>query len=488
MNRSDHPHFNPWLALVVVCFGQFMVVLDATIVNVALPAIQNDLGFSDSSLQWVVNAYTLFFGGFLLLGGRAADLLGRRSLFLAGVALFSIASLANGLATSETQLIVGRAIQGLGGAMLSPAALSVITTSFDEGAMRTKALSIWAGVAAGGGAVGLLLGGFLVETLSWEWIFFVNVPVGAAIIFAALKWVPNSRQENAMRHFDIAGASTVTGGLIAIVYAIVEASNWGWGSPKQLGVAALGVVLLGAFVAIERRSPAPLVKLELLKLRSLATGNGVFLLVAGGLFAMFYFASLYLQDVLGYSPLTTGLAFLPVTFGIGIGATIAEKLIPRFGLRPVLLTGMLVAAAGLAVLAATTKVGGHYPGIVGGLFPMSIGMGVTFVSLTLVATTDVGESEAGLASGIFNTSQQIGGALGLAILSSIATSRTSSFLGGIAGKPSVLQNQEALVSGFQTAFIVAAALVAAGTLAAALLLRRSDVSRIESGDTLPVAV
>jgi len=224
MNRSDHPHFNPWLALVVVCFGQFMVVLDATIVNVALPAIQNDLGFSDSSLAWVVNAYTLFFGGFLLLGGRAADLLGRRTLFIAGVVVFSLASLANGLATSETQLIIGRAIQGLGGAMLSPAALSVITTSFDEGAMRTKALSIWAGVAAGGGAVGLLLGGFLVESLSWEWIFFVNVPVGIAIIFAALKWVPNSRQENALRHFDLAGAATVTGGLVAIVVWIVASA------------------------------------------------------------------------------------------------------------------------------------------------------------------------------------------------------------------------------------------------------------------------
>src|SRR5215475_14125115 len=322
MKRSDHPHFNPWLALVVVCFGQFMVVLDATIVNVALPAIQTDLGFSDTSLAWVVNAYTLFFGGFLLLGGRAADLLGRRSLFLAGVGLFSAASLFNGLATSETMLIVGRAIQGLGGAMLSPAALSVITTSFEEGPQRTKALSVWAGVAAGGGAVGLLLGGFLVESLSWEWIFFVNVPVGIGIIFAALKWVPNSVQEGAMRHFDIAGATAVTGGLVALVYAIVQASSWGWGSGKTLGVAALGIVLLVAFVFIERRSPAPLVRLELFKLRSLATGNGVFLMVAGGLFAMFYFASLYLQNILGYSPLTTGLAFLPVTAGIGIGATV----------------------------------------------------------------------------------------------------------------------------------------------------------------------
>jgi EmrB/QacA subfamily drug resistance transporter len=487
MNRSDHPHFNPWLALVVVCFGQFMVVLDATIVNVALPAIQNDLGFSDASLAWVVNAYTLFFGGFLLLGGRAADLFGRRTLFIAGVVVFSLASLANGLATSETQLIIGRAIQGLGGAMLSPAALSVITTSFGEGSERTKALSVWAGVAAGGGAVGLLLGGFLVESLSWEWIFFVNVPVGIAIIFAALKLVPNSVQEGAMRHLDLAGAATVTGGLVALVYAIVEASSWGWTSGKTLGVAALGIALLVAFVFIERRSPAPLVRLELFKLRSLATGNGVFLLVAGGLFAMFYFASLYLQNVLGYSPLTTGLAFLPVTFGIAIGATVAEKLIARVGLRPVLMTGMVVAAAGLAVLAATTKVGGHYPGVVGGLFPMSIGMGATFVSLTLVATTNVEERDAGLASGIFNTSQQIGGALGLAVLSSIANSKTSSFLGGVVGKPSFLDQQEALVSGFQTAFIVAAALVAAGALATGLLLRRKDVARIESGD-IPAAV
>src|ERR1700709_1212614 len=224
MKRSDHPHFNPWLPLPVVCFGQFMVVLDATIVNVALPAIQLGLGFSAPSLAWVVNAYTLFFGGFLLLGGRAADLLGRRTLFIAGVTVFSLASRANGLATSETQLIVGRAIQGLGGAMLSPAALSVITTSFDEGAQRTKALSVWAGVAAGGGAGGLLLGGLLVESLSWEWIFFVNVPVGIGIIFAALRLVPNSRQEGAMRHFDLLGASTVTGGLVPPASSILQAS------------------------------------------------------------------------------------------------------------------------------------------------------------------------------------------------------------------------------------------------------------------------
>jgi EmrB/QacA subfamily drug resistance transporter len=486
MDRSKHPHFNPWLALIVVCFGQFMVVLDATIVNVALPAIQVDLKVSDSSLQWVVNSYTLFFGGFLLLGGRAADLIGRRTLFIAGVVLFSVASLANGLASSETMLIAGRAAQGLGGAMLSPAALSVITTSFAEGSERTKALSVWAGVAAGGGAVGLLLGGLLVQTLSWEWIFFVNVPVGVAIVFAALRLVPNSRRENALRHFDLAGATAVTSGLVVLVYAIVEASSWGWASAKTLGVAALGLALLAAFVAIERRSPAPLVRLGLFRLRSLATANGVFLLIAGGLFAMFFFASLYLQDILGYSPLTTGVAFLPVTAGIAIGATISQQLIGRVGLRPVLLTGMLMAGAGLGVLAATTEVGGSYLGVIGGLLPMSIGMGATFVSLTLVATTNVEAEDAGLASGIFNTSQQIGGALGLAVLSSIASSRTSSFLGGLAGRPTALQGQEATVAGFKLAFVVAAALVTVGAGVVALRLRRRDVERIEAGDAVAV--
>jgi EmrB/QacA subfamily drug resistance transporter len=463
-----------------------MVVLDATIVNVALPAIQADLKVSDSSLQWIVNSYTLFFGGFLLLGGRAADLIGRRTLFIAGVVLFSVASLANGLASSETMLIAGRAAQGLGGAMLSPAALSVITTSFAEGSERTKALSVWAGVAAGGGAVGLLLGGLLVQTLSWEWIFFVNVPVGVAIVFAALRLVPNSRRENALRHFDLAGATAVTSGLVVLVYAIVEASSWGWASAKTLGVAALGLALLGAFVAIEQRSPAPLVRLGLFRLRSLATANGVFLLIAGGLFAMFFFASLYLQDILGYSPLTTGVAFLPVTAGIAIGATISQQLIGRVGLRPVLLTGMLMAGAGLGVLAATTEVGGSYLGIVGGLLPMSIGMGATFVSLTLVATTNVEADDAGLASGIFNTSQQIGGALGLAVLSSIASSRTTSFLGGLTGKPTALQAQEATVAGFQLAFVVAAVLVTVGAGLAAVLLRRRDVARIEAGDAVAV--
>jgi EmrB/QacA subfamily drug resistance transporter len=480
MNRSGHPHFNPWLATIVVCLGQFMVVLDATIVNVALPSIQGDLGISDDSLQWIVNAYTLLFGGFLLLGGRAADLIGRRTLFIAGVAVFSVASFMNALAGSQEMLIAGRALQGLGGALLSPAALAVITTSFDEGAERTKALSVWAAIASGGSAAGLLLGGVLVEALSWPWIFFVNVPIGVAIVIAALRLVPNSRVEASHRHFDVAGAVSVTAGVVVLVYAIVRAQDWGWGSAQTLGLGAVAIGLLVAFVAIERRSPAPLVRLSLFRMRSLATANGVFLIVIGGLFGMFFFATLYLQNILGYSPLQTGFAFLPVTAGIIIGATLAQQLIPRFGVRPVVLSGLMLAAAGLALLAATTRVGGDYMGVLGGLLAMAIGMGATFVPMTLVATTNVSADDAGLASGIFNTSQQVGGALGLAILSTLAASRTSDLLAGGA------ERQQALVEGFQLAFIVAAALLAIGAALTAALLRRSDVERIESSDAVAV--
>jgi EmrB/QacA subfamily drug resistance transporter len=480
MNRSARHHFNPWYALVVVCLGQFMVILDATIVNVALPSMQADLGISDDSLQWIVNAYTLLFGGFLLLGGRAADLIGRRTLFIAGVAVFTFASFVNALATSEAMLIGGRALQGFGAALLSPAALAVITTSFEEGPARTKALSVWAAIASGGSAAGLLLGGVLVETLSWEWIFFVNVPVGIAIVVAATRLVPNSRIEGARRHFDLAGAISVTAGLVLLVYAIVQAQQWGWGSAQTLGLGALALALLVAFVLIERRSPAPLVKLELFRMRSLATANGVFLIVVGGLFGMFFFATLYLQNILGYSPLTTGFAFLPVTVGIIIGAGLAQQLIPRLGVRPIVLSGLTLAAAGLALLAATTEVGGDYLGVLGGLLAMAIGMGLTFVPMTLVATTNVSPDDAGLASGIFNTSQQVGGALGLAVLSTLAAGRTADLLADGASRP------QALVEGFQLAFVVAAALLAVGAVLTAALLRRSDVERIESGDAVAV--
>jgi EmrB/QacA subfamily drug resistance transporter len=486
MNRSADSHFNPWLALIVVCLGQFMVVLDATIVNVALPSIQSDLHVSDANLQWIVNAYTLLFGGFLLLGGRAADLFGRRNLFVAGVTLFSVASLVNGLASTEGMLIGARAAQGLGGALMSPAALAVITTTFAEGSERTKALSIWAAIASGGSAVGLLLGGILTEALSWEWIFFINVPIGVAIVLASFRLVPNSRVEGGSRHFDLVGAVSVTAGLLVLVYAIVKAQDWGWGSGSTLGLAALAVALLASFVWIESRSPYPLVRLGLFRLRSLAVGNGVFLIVAGGLFAMFFFASLYLQQILGYSALTTGFAFLPVTAGIMMGAVTAQQLVPKRGVRPVLLTGLSVAAAGLTILGVSTQVDGSYLGVLGGLFPMSLGMGAAFVTLTLVATTNVDESDAGLASGIFNTSQQVGGALGLAILSTLANDRTTGILGDLAGRPTHAETQSALVEGFQLAFFTAAGLIAVGVVLLAVLLRQRDVARIDAGDAVPV--
>jgi EmrB/QacA subfamily drug resistance transporter len=476
MKRSANSHFNPWLTLVVVCFAQFMVVLDATVVNVALPSIQTDLDISDSSLQWVVNGYTLMFGGFLLLGGRMADLLGRRRLFVAGVTIFAGASLLNGLATSDTMLIGARALQGFGGALVSPAALSIITTTFREGGERTKALAVWGAIAAGGAAAGLLLGGVLVEFLSWEWVFFINVPIAIGTIIAAFRLVPESRQEGVVRHFDVAGAITVTSGLILLVFAIVKSTDWGWASGSTLGLIGVAAALLTAFVAIERRSQAPLVRLDLFRLRSLATANGVMLLVVSGMFAMFFFSSLYLQNVLGYSALETGVAFMPVSVGIVIGSVLAQQLIGRLGTKRVLATGTTLAAVGLAILALTTSVNGTYLELLAAFIPLAIGMGLTFVPLTLVGTTNVSNSDAGLASGVFNTSQQIGGALGLAVLSTFANSRTADALAGGA------QQNAALVDGFQIAFAIAAVLVGAAAVATTVLLRRRDVARIDAGD------
>jgi EmrB/QacA subfamily drug resistance transporter len=466
-------HVSPWLVLVIACLAQFMVVLDATIVNVALPSIQKGLNFSPSSLQWVVNAYTLVFGGFLLLGGRAADLLGRKRLFVAGVILFSSASLLNGLAQSSTMLIAGRALQGLGAALVSPAALSIITTTFTDTTERTKALGVWSAIAAGGGAVGLLLGGVLTDLVSWPWIFFVNVPVGVVTVLLATRFVPESRANLGHRTFDLAGAATVTGGLIVIVFAIVKAQSYGWGSARTIGLIALGLALLAAFVAIERRSDAPLMRLGIFRIRTLAVADGVLLLVASGMFGMFFFASLYVQEILGYSPLKAGLAFLPVTVGIVIGAGLAQQLIKRFGVRNVAVGGITLAAAGLAVLTQLPVHGSYLGNLLSGLLPMSIGMGLTFVPITLLATGGVPENDSGLASGLFNTAQQIGGSLGLAILSTLAASQTTSLLNsGVAAIP-------ARVSGYHVAFAAAAGMLALGAVIMAVGLRTRDVEALE---------
>jgi EmrB/QacA subfamily drug resistance transporter len=474
-----------WLALVVVCFGQFMVILDATIVNVALPSIQTDLDLSTEQLQWIVNSYTLLFGGFLLLGGRAADLLGRRALFLAGLAVFSAASFVNALANTGEVLIIARGVQGLGAALISPAALSIITTTFSEGEERTKAMGVWGAIAGAGGAFGLLIGGVLTDVLSWPWIFLVNIPIGVGTALAALRFVPESRGQMAHRRFDLAGAISVTSGLLVLVYAIVRAQVKGWGSLHTIGLSALAVALLAAFVVIERRSVAPLVRLGLLRVRTLATANSVLFVVVGGLFGMFFFASLYVQQILGYSPLKAGFAFLPVTIGIIVGAGLASSvLIKRFGVKPTVLAGMSLAAIGLVVLAATTKVDGSYLGILFGLVPMSLGMGCTFVPLTLVATTGIDSEDAGLASGLFNTFQQVGGALGLAVLSTLASDRTTSYLTGLGHRPSAHDQASGLVEGFQLAFTVSAGLMVVGVILIAVLLRPRDLARIDT--TQPV--
>ncbi|MGH2960260.1 MAG: MFS transporter, partial [Solirubrobacterales bacterium] len=428
------------------------------------------------------------FGGFLLLGGRAADLLGRKKLFIAGTVIFSVASLANALATTGEMLIIARGFQGLGGALTSPAALSIITTTFDEGPDRTKALSVWGGIAAGGAAFGLLLGGILTEALDWRWNFIINVPIGIGVIIAALRYVPESRQEQeGKRHFDVAGATTVTAGLMVLVYAIVKAQEWGWTSLETFAWFGGAIALLASFVFIELRSPQPLVRLSFFNKRWITVSNATMFVVAGGMFGMFYFASLYVQQILGYNPLEAGAAFLPVSLGIMIGAVVSQQLIGRVGVKPVVMVGMLLASIGLIILASTTKVDGTYLELLAGLAPMSLGMGMTFVPLTLVATAGVKAEDAGLASGLFNTSQQVGGALGLAILATFAVNKTTSVLDGISGKASELQSQTALVEGFQTAFIVAAGLMLVGLLLVTFALRKSEVDEVHlAAEGVPV--
>jgi EmrB/QacA subfamily drug resistance transporter len=465
---------NRWLVLVLVCIAQFMVILDATIVNVALPSIQHGLHFSASSLQWIVNAYTLVFGGFLLLGGRASDLLGRQRLFIAGIVVFTGASLLNAVATSSGLLIGGRALQGLGAALVSPAALSIITTTFEEGAERTKALGVWSAIAAGGGAVGLVLGGLLTETLSWRWVFFINLPIGIAAALLSLRLIPNSKAENEPDTADVAGAVSVTAGLLVLVFGIVKAPDYGWGSGRTIGLALTAVALLTAFVVIELRSKAPLIRLGILRLRSLSSSNVAMLFVASGLFSMFYFAGIYLQEVRGYGPLKAGFAFVPFTFGIVIGAGASQALIKRIGIRNVVTIGLVLGTAGLLYFLELTTTSGYFAHVFPTIAVLSIGMGMTFVPLTLLATTNVAAADAGLASGLFNTSQQVGGALGLAVLSTLANSHTTHLLHDGVGAPS------ALTRGFHVAFGGSAVLLAASIAIILLFIRRKDVEAIQT--------
>jgi EmrB/QacA subfamily drug resistance transporter len=474
-SAAESHHVNPWLVLCVVCVAQFMVNLDATIINVALPSIQSDLQISDADLQWIVNAYILTFGGFLLLGGRAGDLAGRKKVFLVGLVIFTVASLLNGLAPGSGVLIVFRGVQGLGGAFIAPAALSIITATFADGADRAKAMAVWAAIAVAGGAVGLVLGGILVDALSWPWIFFVNVPVGVAAFVAALRYVAESRNDRAHESFDLAGSVTVTAGLIALVYAIVEAPEKGWTSLHTGSFFALAIVLLGAFLVIERRSAEPLVRLSIFRVRTIRAAN-IVILFASALFVVGFFNTLYLQRVLGYSALEAGLAFLPFTAGIIVGARLAQQLIPKLGAREVPLIGMALAALGLLTFVRLDPGGSYVVDFLPGVILTSIGMGLTFVGLTLIATSGIPTDDAGLASGLYYTSLQVGGALVLAILSTLAVRRTEISLSQLGREPTPGDHAEALVEGFHFAYIGSAVLVAVAAVLLAVLLRREDVA------------
>jgi EmrB/QacA subfamily drug resistance transporter len=460
---------NPWLVLVLICSAQFMVILDATIVNVALPSIQKDIGLSEANLQWIVNAYTLVFGGFLLLGGRAGDLLGRKRLFLVGLVIFTAASLLNGLAANSGMLIGFRALQGLGAALISPAALAIISTTFAEGKERARALGVWAAIAIGGSAVGLVLGGWLTQSFSWRWIFFVNVPVGIAALLLSMRFVPESRDEQVHRSFDIAGAATATGGLMALVYAMVSADRYGWGSTRVISFFVVAAVLLASFVVIEQRSVGPLVRLSIFRVRSLATANISMFFAASGMFAMFFFNTLYIQRVLGYHPLKAGLAFLPFTGGIMVSAGVASTFAPRVGVRLVAAIGLIVSVLGMLWLVRLPVDGSYATDLLPSILLMSLGMGAVFMPLTLIATTGLDDEDQGLASGLFNTSQQVGGSLGLAILSTLAASRTNAFQG---------TQTAALVHGFHYAFAGGAALLAIALVVMLSLLRERHVARI----------
>jgi EmrB/QacA subfamily drug resistance transporter len=459
---------NPWVVLVIICLAQFMVVLDATIVNVALPHIQTALGFNEASLQWVINAYTLVFAGFLLLGGRMGDLLGRKRLFMVGLVIFTAASFLNGISSSSGMLIGFRALQGLGAALISPAALSIISTTFAEGKERSRALGVWAAIAIGGSAVGLVLGGALTQAFSWRWIFFVNVPVGIFAFFAALRLVPESKDEHAHKGYDIAGAVTVTGGLMVLVFGLVHSATHGWGSTATIVSFFASAVLLAAFVLIELRSAEPLVRLSIFRVRSLTTANLSMFLAFSGMFAMFFFNTLYIQKVLGFGPLKAGVAFLPFTAGIMLSAGLASNFAPRIGVRPVAATGMVLTILGLLLFSRMPVDGTYAADVLPGMILASLGMGAIFMPLTLIATTGLENEDQGLASGLFNTSQQVGGALGLAILSTIAASHTNG------------HSAAALVNGFHYAFAGAAVLVGLSLVVFVALLRKRHVARIEA--------
>jgi EmrB/QacA subfamily drug resistance transporter len=460
-----------WFALALLCATQFMVVLDVSIVNVALPSIERALHFSASGLQWVASAYALTFGGFLLLGGRVADLLGRRRVFMIGLVVFAAASFACGLASSSGFLVGARMVQGLGAAIISPAALSILTTTFAEGKERNTALGVWGAIAGTGGAAGVLLGGVLTDWVGWEWIFFINVPIGLAVIALAPRLLQESRVESEERRFDVAGAASVTLGLVVLVYALVGTTTHSWIAPRTLGLFALSAVLLIVFVVIELRVPEPVLPLSIFRLRTLAGANIVGFLLGSSIFSMFYFLSLYQQFVLGYSPLKTGLGYLAIAVTIIISAGVSQAIVTRVGVRPVLTLGMVLLTLGLLWFTQIDAHGSYATDLLPGYLLAGVGLGFAFVPDAIAALEGVTPEQAGIASGLINTSQQIGGALGVAILTTVAATRTEN-LGPAAGLGG-------LTSGYRYGFAVAAGMAVIGVVAALVTIRTESLPEPE---------
>jgi len=469
-----------WSALALIVTAQFMVILDVAIVNVALPSIKNDLGFSQENLQWVISAYAIIFGGALLLGGRLADILGRRRLFVAGLTLFATSSLLCGLAWSEASLIGFRAVQGLGGALLAPAALSLLMTTFSEGRERNLALGIYGAASGSGAAVGVLLGGVLTSYLSWSWIFFINVPVAVAAIALTPVLLRESRADLAHRHFDFPGAISVTSGLMLLVYATTRAATHGWGAPATLALFAGAAALILAFVAIELRSPSPLLPLRIFRLRTLTAANVAMAIVGGVAFSEFFLLTLYLQDVLHYSAVETGAAFAAFALSVVVLSNVAQAVVGRVGVRPTLTAGLVLSAASVAYL-ARLPVDGHY---FSDIFPAFVlggaGMGLSFVPVTIAGLTGVQGADAGVASGLINTSRQIGGAMGVAAVSAIAAASTNSYLSAHPGLG--IANGAALDHGFRTALYVLVGLLLAGALIVVALIRPTPAARPQRVD------
>lgn len=474
MVKTQTKQTNHWFILVLLALAQFMVVLDLSIVNVALPHIQHAFHLSINNLQWVITAYALTFGGLLLLGGRAADLFGRRKIFLTGVTIFFLASLGTGLSQSGTMLIIFRALQGMAGAFMSPAALSIVLVTYREGHERNVALSVWGAVASGGAAAGVLFGGIITQYLSWRWNFFINIPIGIFVVLTAIRVLDHYKTEATHNDLDLRGATSVTAGLMVLVFALTKAPTYGWLDYKTLIFFGISLVFLSFFIFNESRAKHPLLPFHIFKIRNLSGANSAMIMLAASMLSVFFFTTLYVQNILGFSPIRTGLSFLIIPLVIVIVATNVPRIIQKIGYRPILITAPLIVAGGLFYLSRIPVHGHYWANLAPGLILMGLGMGANFVSITIAATSGVPKHDSGLASGILNTTQQLGGSLGLAVLTGVASSTTTSYLKNLHQVPTKLNEITATVHGYKQGFIVATGFAITASIIATVVIRNQQ--------------